>query len=67
MSPGHSGEDLTPSTFENHMSSPGNSLVISGETMCLQEAVHLLLKEELADSWAVTCSKSKGQGLSRMH
>lgn len=31
MNPGHSGEVLIPSTFENHMSSPGNSPVFSGE------------------------------------
>lgn len=31
MNPGHSGEDLTLSAFENHMSSPGNFPVLSGE------------------------------------
>lgn len=31
MNPGHSGEDLTPTPFENHMSSPGSPPVLSGE------------------------------------
>lgn len=31
MNPGHSGEDLAPSAFENCMSSSGISPVLSGE------------------------------------